>query len=27
MVVPWLENPGWKDAKMGKRIAAHDFCK
>jgi len=27
MVVPWLENPDWKYAKVGKQIAAHDFCK
>jgi hypothetical protein len=27
MVVPWRENPAWKYAKVGKQIAAHDFCK
>jgi len=27
MVVPWLENSAWKYAKVGKQVAAHDFCK
>jgi len=27
MVEPWLENPTWKYAEVGKKIAGHDFCK
>jgi len=27
MVVPWSEIPAWKWAKVGKPIAAHEFCK
>jgi len=27
MVVPYLENPTSKSAKVGKKIAAHDFYK
>jgi len=27
MVIPFLEDSDWKYDKVGKQVAAHDFCK